>query len=78
METGDRIAIDPAVCHGRPFIRGTRVPVSIILGSLAGGMSFEDVAHEYDLTHDDIRAAIGFAGEVLNAESFHTLPTAAE
>ena len=31
----DRINIDPAICHGKPVIRGTRVPVSIVLGSLA-------------------------------------------
>lgn len=39
----DRINIDPAVCHGKPVIRGTRVPVAIVLGSLAGGMAYEEV-----------------------------------
>jgi uncharacterized protein (DUF433 family) len=53
----DRITIDPRVCHGKPVIQGTRVPVSIVTGSLAGGMSFEEVATEYGISIDDIRAA---------------------
>jgi uncharacterized protein (DUF433 family) len=56
-----RIQIDPAVCHGKPFIQGTRVPVSIVVGSLAAGMAIEDVRREYDLTREDIQAALAFA-----------------
>ena len=44
------------------MIRGTRTPVAIVVGSLAGGMSFEDVQREYELTIEDIRAALKFAG----------------
>lgn len=76
MSTYDRIVIDHAIGHGKPVIRGTRVPVAIVVGSLAGGMSFEEVAHEYDLSADDIRAALGFAQERVNEESFHALPVA--
>jgi uncharacterized protein (DUF433 family) len=54
----DRIVIDSTICHGRPVIRGTRVPVTVVVGSLAGGMTFEDVEREYDLSLDDIRAAL--------------------
>ncbi|RLI83526.1 hypothetical protein DRP04_01110, partial [Archaeoglobales archaeon] len=39
----DRIVIDSKIRHGKPVIRGTRVPVDVILGSLAGGMSVEEV-----------------------------------
>jgi uncharacterized protein (DUF433 family) len=53
----NRITIDPGICHGKPVTRGTRTPVSIVVGSLAGGMSFEEVQREYDLTIEDIRAA---------------------
>lgn len=56
----DRITIDPAICHGKPVIRGTRTPVSAILDHLTGGDSFETIRREYDLTDDDIRAAIAF------------------
>lgn len=72
----NRIVIDPAICHGKPVIRGTRVPVAIIVGSLAGGMSFDEIQREYDLTDKDIRAALKFAGELVQQESFHPLPAA--
>jgi uncharacterized protein (DUF433 family) len=76
MTTPNRIVIDPAVCHGKPVIRGTRLPVTVIVGSLAGGMTFEDVQREYDVTADDIRAALRFVGELAEQESFHPLPAA--
>jgi uncharacterized protein (DUF433 family) len=56
----DRISIDPAVQHGKPVIRGTRVPVARILGSLAGGMSREEIVDEYRVTLEDIAAAQEF------------------
>lgn len=71
----DRITIDPAICHGKPVIRGTRTPVSIVVGGLGGGMSFEEVQREYDLTMEDIRAALKFAGELVDQEQHHFLPT---
>lgn len=70
----DRIVIDPKVCHGKPVIRGTRTPVALIVGSLAGGMGFDEVAREYGLTVDDIRAALKFAGELVEQEQYHPLP----
>jgi uncharacterized protein (DUF433 family) len=70
----DRIVIDPKICHGKPVIRGTRTPVAIVVGSLAGGMSFEEVQREYDLTIEDVRAALKFAGELVNQEQHHPLP----
>ena len=70
----DRIVIDPKICHGKPVIRGTRTPVALVVGGLAGGMSFEDVQREYDLTIEDVRAALRFAGELLDQEQHHPLP----
>lgn len=58
---GDRIVTDAKICHGKPIIRGTRLPVAIVLGSLVGGMSFDEVQREYDISIDDIRAAIAYA-----------------
>jgi uncharacterized protein (DUF433 family) len=49
------------VQHGKPVIRGTRVPVARILGSLAGGMSREEIVDEYGVTPDDIAVALEFA-----------------
>jgi uncharacterized protein (DUF433 family) len=54
MDTENRVVIDPAICHGKPVVRGTRVPVAIVVGSLAAGMSFDEVQREYDLTAEDI------------------------
>lgn len=69
----DRIVIDPAICHGKPVVRGTRVPVTVIVGSLAGGMTFEEVQREYALTIDDVRAALAFVADLASQASFHPL-----
>ncbi|HEY4212195.1 MAG TPA: DUF433 domain-containing protein [Steroidobacteraceae bacterium] len=66
MEAPNRIIMDRAIHHGRPVIYGTRVPVTTIVGSLAGGMSLEEVQREYDLSADDIRAALKFVVELAN------------
>lgn len=65
----ERIEIDPRKCHGRPVIRGTRVPVAIVTGSLAGGMSIDEVAREYDLTIEDIHAALAYVTALLERET---------
>jgi uncharacterized protein (DUF433 family) len=70
----NRISIDPAVQHGKPVIQGTRVPVARILGSLAGGMSQEEIVGEYGVTSDDIAAALEFATELVDEEQFYPLP----
>jgi len=70
----DRIVLDPKICHGKPVIRGTRVPVTRVIGYLAGGMSLEDVQKDYDLTAEDIRAALDYAAELLDKEQHYPLP----
>ncbi|MGA2841074.1 MAG: DUF433 domain-containing protein [Steroidobacteraceae bacterium] len=50
--------------------------MTIVIGSLAGGMTFEEIQREYDLTADEIRAALRFVGELAEQESFHPLPAA--
>jgi uncharacterized protein (DUF433 family) len=57
----ERIVIDPNICHGKPVVRGTRTPVTVILDALAGGDSFEMIQSDYDVSAEDIRACIGFA-----------------
>lgn len=76
MVIPNRVVFDPAIAHGRPIIRGTRLPVSIVVGSLAGGMTFEQVQREYDITGDDIRAALKFVADLAEQESYHPLPAA--
>lgn len=70
----DRIVIDPVVCHGKPVVKGTRTPVTVILNALAGGDSFETVMEDYDITVDDIRACIAFASRELSQQSYHPIP----
>lgn len=43
----DRVTVDPAVCHGQPCIRGTRVPITVILDALAAGMTVEEIIEHY-------------------------------
>jgi len=71
----ERIVVDPKICHGKPVIRGTRVPVARVLGYLAGGMSFEETPRDFDLTIEDIRAALDYAAELISQEEHHPLPT---
>jgi uncharacterized protein (DUF433 family) len=65
-----RVVADPAVHHGEPCIRGTRIPVRMIVGSLADGCTAEQVIAEYpQLTREDVRSALAYAAEVLHQES---------
>lgn len=64
----DRIVIDPEIQHGKPVIRGTRVPIARVLGGLAGGMSEQEILAEYDLTEDDLHAVYRYAAELIEAE----------
>jgi uncharacterized protein (DUF433 family) len=56
MNMSERIEINPAICHGKPVIRGTRVLVCNILRALAGGDSPEQIIEDYpNIDNDDIR-----------------------
>jgi uncharacterized protein (DUF433 family) len=71
MNWRDRIVIDPAIHHGDPCIKGTRVPVSIIVGSIADGDTPTDIIDAWpQLTEDDIKAALKFAAEAVNNADF--------
>jgi len=57
----DRICIDPAICHGKPCIKGHRIWVSLILDFLASGTSIEELLAEYPgLQREDILACIAY------------------
>ena len=58
MRIADRIEIDPRVCNGKPVIKGTRIPVSVILELVATGVSWVEVLSDYpELKQEDIQAA---------------------
>ena len=63
----DRIRIDPAIQHGDACIVGTRVPVSVIVGSVAEGDTWEQILASYpQLKREDIQAALRYAAEAVN------------
>jgi uncharacterized protein (DUF433 family) len=61
----ERISVNPAVCHGKACIRGTRVMVSVIIDNLAAGVSRDEIRSSYPaLTPPDIDAALAYAAEL--------------
>jgi len=70
----ERIVIDPEIQHGKPVIRGTRVPITRIIGGLAGGMTKKEIMRGYEVTEEDIEAALSYAAELIETEEFHPLP----
>lgn len=67
------IVVDPDVVHGKPVVAGTRIPVALVLGQLAGGVSYEEMEREYALTADQLRAALGYAAHLVATETVYTL-----
>ncbi len=59
------IEVNPEICGGKPIIKGTRIPVKLILEMLANGWSIEEIKEEYDLTEEQIKEAIEFASQLL-------------
>ena len=58
----ERITTDPAICHGRPTIRGLRYPVETMLELLSSGMTIEQILNDYeDLERDDLLAVLAYA-----------------
>lgn len=64
MDWQTHVVSDPAICHGKACIKGSRVLVSVILDNLADGESMNDIASTYQITADDVRAAIQYAAEL--------------
>ena len=64
----ERIVVDPKIMHGKPVIMGTRMPVDIVLGSLAAGMEIKEVCEEYELKKEDVLAAIDYAAKMISNE----------
>jgi uncharacterized protein (DUF433 family) len=65
----DRIDADPLVMHGRACIRGTRIPVSVVLDNLAAGRSQTEILEAYPtLQEADVLAALGYAAELARDE----------
>ena len=60
-----RLQIDPAICHGKPVIRGTRVLVCTILGAFGGGDTIDALLEDYpNITRQDVEATLEFGSQL--------------
>ena len=67
----ERISSDPDICHGKPCIKGTRIPVYLIVSLVSEGMSVEEIINDYpSLTAEDIKAAIQYAAKLCEYEAY--------
>jgi len=73
MEIAPRISVNEKVRFGKPVVTGSRVPVDLILGKLAGGMTYEEVMGEYDITREDILAVLDYAAKTLSGEEIRAV-----
>lgn len=65
MEWKDHVVSDPAILRGKPRLKGTRIPVSLVLGYLAAGSSPDQIVAEFPgLTRDQIAACLDYAGDL--------------
>lgn len=69
MSWRDRITSSPDVCHGQTCIKGTRIPVSVVLENLAAGHNAEKIVSSYpSLSPEDVQAAIAYAADIARNE----------
>jgi uncharacterized protein (DUF433 family) len=67
------IESDPAVLRGKPCIKGTRIPVALILGYVATGRSAEEIVNEFpDLSVEDVAACLRYARDLADFEAVAT------
>ncbi len=66
----ERISIDKKIMHGKPCIKGTRIPVYLILDLLAGGSTVKEILDDYsDITENDVRACVEYAAMLAREEA---------
>ena len=74
MASFDRIELNPKVCNGKPVIKGTRIPVTVILEQIAEGESWESILAGYpELTKEDIHAALLYARASLDHSELESI-----
>jgi uncharacterized protein (DUF433 family) len=73
----DRIAVHSQIHFGKPYVAGTRIPVSSVLELVRDGISFSDFLRDYypELQPEDIRGCIQYAIDVVAAEDIHSATT---
>ena len=66
----DRVTCDPKICSGKPCIKGTRIPVHIILDLLAAGEDNQGIKRAYpNITDEDIRGCLTYASALADEEA---------
>ncbi len=69
-----RITLDPAVCHGKPVVRGLRYPVEMLLELMSGGMTQDEILEDYpDLERDDLLAVLAYAAQLARVKRVQPL-----
>lgn len=68
-----RIVVNPKVMVGKPIIKGTRVAVYEVVGRVAQGQTFKEIAEDLDINYDDIKAALMYAKKLLEGEDIFPL-----
>jgi uncharacterized protein (DUF433 family) len=77
MNWRDRISVDPAICHGKACITGTRIMVSVVLDNVAANVGTDELLKSYPtLSRDDIQAALEYAAELARERTVY-LPSGA-
>ena len=73
MDWRTRIVSDPGIAHGKACIRGTRIPVSVVLDNLAAGLSAEEIIRSYpSLSPEDLRASVAYGAELARERLIET------
>ena len=76
MNWRDRVVSDPAICHGRACVKGTRITAAVILDNLAAGLSNSEILKSYpSLTIDDLNAALSYAAELARERTVYLAAT---
>ncbi|MEM9185044.1 MAG: DUF433 domain-containing protein [Planctomycetota bacterium] len=76
MNWRDHITVDPAICHGKACVKGTRVMASVLIDNIAAGVPMDEVLASYpSVTADDVNAALAYAADLARER---TVPLQAE
>ena len=70
----DLIAVDPEIQGGKPVIKGTRVPVQVLVGALGAGESLAEVCRQYRVSREAVRAAMSYAAAFLSGDRGLAVP----
>ncbi|MGH2517361.1 MAG: DUF433 domain-containing protein [Ktedonobacterales bacterium] len=67
------VVVNPEIVHGKPVLAGTRIPVALVLGQLAGGISFEELEREYGVSRRQAQDALGYAAQLVASETVYAI-----